>query len=83
MEPLGHNTIRFRHLGDLREHGAFLVRLGNACAAARGRLQLLGTRSFIAPRSSSVNPSNFFSVAVVLLADFCSSFIAGFLPCES
>jgi len=27
MEPLGHGTIRFRHLGDLREHGAFPVRL--------------------------------------------------------
>src|SRR6266516_6587959 len=40
-------------------------------------------RSFIAPRSSSVNPSNFLSIAVVLLADFCVSFIAGFLPCES
>jgi hypothetical protein len=23
------------------------------------------------------------SIAVVLLADFCVSFIAGFLPCES
>ena len=27
VEPLGHNTIRFRHLGDLREHVAFPVRL--------------------------------------------------------
>jgi hypothetical protein len=29
-----------------------------------------------------VNPSNFFSVAAVLLADFCASFIAGFLCYE-
>jgi hypothetical protein len=27
-----------------------------------------------------VNPSNFLSVAAVLFADFCVSFIAGFLP---
>src|SRR5439155_15282564 len=26
MEPLAHGAIRFRHLGDLREHGAFPVR---------------------------------------------------------
>jgi hypothetical protein len=25
MEPLGHDAIRFRHLGDLHEHDAFLV----------------------------------------------------------
>src|SRR5574341_1323404 len=36
-------------------------------------------RSFIALRSSSVNPSNFLSIAVVLLADFCVPFFAGFL----
>jgi hypothetical protein len=42
VEPLGHGAIRFRHLGDLREHGAFLVPLGRAWAAARGRLQLMG-----------------------------------------
>ena len=42
MEPLAHGAIQFRHLGDLREHGAFPVRLGRARAAARGRLQLLG-----------------------------------------
>src|SRR5439155_6052238 len=34
MEPLRHGAIRFRHLGDLREHGALPVRLG--------LLQLLG-----------------------------------------
>src|SRR5437870_9258656 len=39
------------------------------------------TRSFIAPRSSSVNPSDVFLIAG-LLADFCVSFIGGFLPCE-
>src|SRR6266700_3568083 len=42
MEPLAHGAIRSRHLGDLREHGAFPVRLVRARAAARGRLQLLG-----------------------------------------
>src|SRR5512135_3315366 len=42
MEPLGHGAIRFRHLGDLREHVVFSVRLARARAAARGRLQLLG-----------------------------------------
>src|SRR5918997_2308546 len=26
MEPLGHGAVRFRHLGDLREHGAFPCR---------------------------------------------------------
>ena len=33
-------------------------------------------RSFIAARSSSVNPLDFLLVAVVLLADFCVSFFA-------
>src|SRR5918994_2576632 len=42
MEPLGHGAIRFPHLGDLREHGAFPVRLVRARAASRGRLHLLG-----------------------------------------
>src|SRR5205085_8800938 len=36
MEPLAHGAIRFPHLGDLREHGAFPVRLV--------RLQLLEAR---------------------------------------
>ena len=40
-------------------------------------------RSFIAARSSSVHPSDVLSVAMVLLADFCVSFIAGFLLCET
>src|SRR2546428_11623729 len=42
MEPLSHGAIRLRHLGDLREHGAFPVRLVRARTAARGRLQILG-----------------------------------------
>src|SRR5712692_4687148 len=42
MEPFAHGAIRFPHLGDLREHGAFPVRLVRARVAARGRLQLLG-----------------------------------------
>src|SRR2546429_7338156 len=41
MEPLGHGAIRFPHLGDLREQGAFPIRLVRARAAARGRLPLL------------------------------------------
>src|SRR5207245_7858824 len=41
MEPLAHGAIRLRHLGDLREHGAFPVRLVRARAAARGYLLLL------------------------------------------
>src|SRR5882724_6603085 len=39
-------------------------------------------RSFIAARSSSVHPSDVLSIAV-LLADFCVSFIAGFLSARS
>ena len=69
MEPLGHGAIRFRHLGDLREHGAFPVRLPRAPSAFSSL-----RRSFIAARSSSVNPLDFLPVAVVLLADFCVSF---------
>src|SRR5438093_7327827 len=44
MEPLAHGAIRFPHLGDLREHVAFPVRLVllPARAAARVGLQLLG-----------------------------------------
>src|SRR2546425_2697810 len=37
------------------------------------------TRSLIAPCSSSVNPWDFLLVAVVLLADFCVPFCAGFM----
>src|SRR5438105_8689273 len=36
-------------------------------------------RSFIAARSSSVNPLDFLLIAVVILADFCVPFFAGFL----
>src|SRR5262245_3038325 len=35
MEPLTHGAFRRRHLGELREHGAFLVGLVPARAAAR------------------------------------------------
>src|SRR5262245_29912668 len=42
MEPLGHVAIRFRHLGDLREHVALPVRRVRAPATARCRLHLLG-----------------------------------------
>src|SRR3989441_13094944 len=42
MEPLGHGAIRFRHLGNLREHVPFPIRLLRARASARFRLQLLG-----------------------------------------
>jgi len=40
-------------------------------------------RSFIAARSSSENLPDVLSIAVVLLADFCVSFIAGFLAARS
>ena len=55
MEPLAQGAIRFRHRGDLREHGAFPVRLVRARAAAPLRLQLLEP-SLIASRSSSGIP---------------------------
>src|SRR5438552_4447628 len=42
MKSLGHGAIRFRHLGDLREHVAFPIRLVRALAVARFSLQLLG-----------------------------------------
>ena len=35
-------TIRFRHLGNLREHVTFPIRLFRARASARFRLQLFG-----------------------------------------
>src|SRR5207237_9366218 len=37
------------------------------------------TRSLIATRSSSVNPFDFFPVAVVFLGDLCAPFFAGFI----
>src|SRR5207249_11832657 len=40
-------------------------------------------RSFIAPRSSSVNPLNFLLVAVVLLTDFRVAFCEGFMKFDS
>src|SRR5438874_7464989 len=41
MEPFGHRAIRFRHLGNLREHVAFPVRVLRSRAAARFRFELL------------------------------------------
>jgi hypothetical protein len=41
MEPLGHDAIRCRHLGDRRKHVPFSVRLVRARAAVRFRLQRL------------------------------------------
>src|ERR1700694_5105010 len=38
MEPLAQGAVRFRHRGDLREHGAFPVRLVRARAGARSRI---------------------------------------------
>jgi hypothetical protein len=84
MEPLGHNPIRFRHLGDLREHSAFPSALSlSARGPRRASAFSSWVRCFIAARSSSVNPWNFSLLAVALLADFRVLFIAGFLPCES
>src|SRR5438128_8260816 len=40
MEPLAYGAIRFRHRGDLREHGAFPIRLVRAPTEARGLLLL-------------------------------------------
>src|SRR5262249_39051550 len=60
--------------------------LSRSASSARGTrraaLFCSWTRSLIAARSSAVNPSYLFSVAVVLLADFCLSFIGGFLLYE-
>jgi hypothetical protein len=52
--------------------------LSSSALSARGLRRAAAfsswARSFIAARSSSVNPSYVFSIAVVLLADFCVSF---------
>ena len=76
MEPLGHGAIRFRHLGDLREHVVFPVRLARTWPR-RAAAFSSWARSFIAARSSSVNPWDALPVAVV--ADFFVPFFAGFL----
>jgi hypothetical protein len=78
VKPLGHGAIRFLHLGDLREHIVFPVRF--VCAPRQPRRAAAFSscaRSRIAARSSSVNPSGFFLVAVVLLDDFRVPFLAG------
>src|SRR5207302_5141485 len=49
-------------------------------SALRAATFCSSTRSFIAARSSSENPSYLFFFAVVLVADFCLAFIGGFLP---
>src|SRR5438105_10520962 len=58
--------------------------LSPSALSARGRRRAADfsswARSLIAARSSSVNPLD--ALPVVLLADFCVSFIGGFLPCE-
>ena len=74
MEPLGHGAIRFRHLGDLREHGAFPVRL--VLARARFRLQLLGA---LLHRGSFLVRESLGRLAGGALADFCVPFFADFL----
>jgi hypothetical protein len=74
LEPLGHDAIRFRDLGDLREHIAFLVCLG--C------LQLLGAllhRASFLFRKSLVRSAR----GGVLGGFFFVPGIAGFLPCKS
>jgi hypothetical protein len=81
MQPLAQNAIRFRHLGDLRKHGTFPSAL-SARGPRRAAAFISWARSLIAPRSSSVNPSNFLSPAVVLFAGFRMSFIAGPLRIE-
>src|SRR5689334_2013937 len=45
MEAFADGAVGLRHLGDLREHGAFPVRLVRARGGARGRLRrgLLGS----------------------------------------
>src|SRR3984893_1691916 len=51
----------------------------SASSARRAAAFTSWTRSFIAPRSSSVNPLDVLPIAVVLLADFCVAFVPGFL----
>ena len=65
--PLGHGAIRFRHLGDLREHVAFARR--PCSSSAGGCLHLLGVRlhrAFFVVRESLD-----LAVAVVPLAAVC------------
>src|ERR1700689_4383052 len=42
MEPPAHSAIRFRHLGNLRNHVALPIRFLRAWTSSRFRLQLLG-----------------------------------------
>jgi hypothetical protein len=80
MEPLAPGAIRLISaiFASTALSPSALSARGPRRAAAFSSL----ARSFIAPRSSSENPSDVLSVAVALLAGFCVSFNAGFLPCE-
>jgi hypothetical protein len=82
MEPLAQSAIRFRHFGDLREHGAFPVRLGRARASASGRLQLLGAlvhrASFLVRESLKL-----LAVRGCALGGLIRVLHYGFLPYES
>jgi hypothetical protein len=52
-------------------------------AVVEVRLVAEAERTFIAARYSSVNPEDLLPTAVVLLADFCVSFIARSFPYQS
>ena len=52
---------------------------GSARRPVRASAFSFWRRSLFATRSSSVNPLDFFPVAVVLLGDFCVPFFAGFI----
>jgi hypothetical protein len=69
MEPLAHGAILRPALTSL----AFPAR-----GPARAATFSSWARSRIAARSSSVNPLDALPIAVVLLADFCVLFFAGF-----
>jgi hypothetical protein len=67
MEPLGHGAIRFRHLGasTALSPSALAASAFSSCA-----------RSFIAARSSAVNPLDFLSPTGVFFAVFRVAFFA-------
>ena len=75
VEPLGHGAIRFRDLGDLREHVAFPVRLVRARALARGRLQLLDA---LLHRSSFLVRESFGRLASGSLTELLRAFLCRF-----
>src|SRR5438445_10411564 len=71
--------------------GSFMAAIAASTSLSPAALFLLArssafsswARAFIAARSSSVNPLDFLSIAVVLFADFCVLFFAGFLSAIS